>query len=111
MYQNGFQNIGGAGQAKTGYRYVVVGNRKIVELQIALHLLTDPGQSTNQLTALSVPDAIAPTQAGTPHMLNDKYSITFADGRADVSKVKDADGWWTGTGSFYIMHVTYTSDN
>ena len=109
VYQNGFENIGGAGAGRTGYRYIVIGNKKIVELQVALHLVSDPGSSVKNLTALSVPDAIAPDYVGTPHAQDDKYKLNFLDGRVDISKMKDSDGWWFGTGSFYQMHVMYIS--
>ena len=109
VYQNGFQDIGGVGQGKTGYRYAVVGNRKIVELQVALHLLIDPGNSTSQLTALTLPGTVSPTNVGSPHLINAKYALNCVDGRVDATKTGDS--WWTGSGSYYLMHVMYTSDN
>lgn len=109
VYQNGFQDIGGVGQGKTGYRYAVVGNRKIVELQVALHLLTDPGNSTSQLTALTLPGTVSPSNVGSPHLINANYAINCVDSRVDATKI--GDNWQIGSNSYYLMHVMYTSDN
>lgn len=107
VYQNGFQNIGGRGAAGTGYRYLKIGGAKIVELQVSLHLMTDPGQSTNLLTALTVPGDIAPFTTGGPIMNSDKYGMSLTDGHLDVSKNGSSTSWWTGSGSYYMMHIMY----
>lgn len=108
MYENGFQDIGGAGQAKTGYRYVTVGNLKIVELQVALHLMTDPGTSVTSLKAITLPDSVAPIDAGNIHALNDQYTMGVEDNRIRIDLLS-GHNWWTGTGSYYIMHIMYTT--
>lgn len=109
VYQNGFQNIGGRGAAGTGYRYLKIGGAKIVELQVSLHLMTDPGQSTNLLTALTVPGDIAPLSTGGAILNSDKYGMGLTDGRLDVSKYGGSTSWWTGSGSYYMMHIVYTA--
>lgn len=108
VYVNGFQNIGRGGQANTGYRYASLGNLQIVELQVALRLMTDPGDTVTNLQALTLPDSIAPNNAGNNHALNEKYVMGLEDTHVMVQTM-NGNKWWTGTESCYIMHIMYTT--
>jgi hypothetical protein len=111
VYQNGFQPRGGIGANRTGYRYLQVGNVKLVELQVNLKLTVDPGEGVMNLTALSVPASVVPGATGVVMVNSDKYSVTFDDGALSISKANGDISWWTGDGSYYQLHTLYTSNN
>lgn len=111
VYRNGFQSRGGRGASSTGYRYLQVGNVKLVELQVDLKLTVDPGKGVMNLNALSVPASVAPRATGAVMVNSDKYSVTFDDGAVSVSKANGDTIWWTGDNSYYQFHALYTSNN
>lgn len=111
VYQSGFQSRGGSGANSTGYRYLQVGNAKLVELQVDLKLTADPGKGVVNLNALSVPASVAPQATGAIMVNSDKYSVTFDDGTLSVSKSSGDIDWWVGDNGYYQFHALYTSNS
>lgn len=101
VFLNGFQDI------ESKYRYVTLGNVKLVEILVSVKLMTAP--SDHQPTAVQLPASIS-DEIQYEYSESPKYGWIINGTEFHPTLHAGAD-WWTGNDSHYWGHLVYTHTN
>ena len=87
------------------YRYLQIGNAKIVDVNFGVKMPTDIGNSS-MLTAVKLPESLS-ANLYTEYAENDKYQLTLSGTDFRIARMQAATDWWFGEGSHYLAHFVY----
>lgn len=87
------------------YRYLQIGNAKIVDVNFGVKMPTDIG-SSSMITAVKLPESLS-ANLYTEYAENDKYQLSLNGTDFRISRMSAATSWWFGEGSHYVAHFVY----